>query len=128
MQVNLRVARFQRSKKIFVIADLQVGMQTALKQNPGAAKFEHFFDLRVDGFERQNVAILRAKRAVECAKRAVFRAEIRVVDVAVDLIGGDARIVFLHSQLMRGHADADEIIGLEHFERLLFSNSHGACP
>jgi len=32
MQVNLRVARFQRSKKIFVIADLQVGMQTALKQ------------------------------------------------------------------------------------------------
>jgi hypothetical protein len=34
----------------------------------------------------------------------------------------------LNPQLMGGHADTDEIIGLEHFERLLFSDCHGAYP
>jgi len=49
--------------------------------------------------------------------------KICVVDVAVDLVGDDAGIVFFQAHLMRGHAEAHEVIGFEHFQSLLFRQS-----
>ena len=103
-------------------------MEAALKEDAGAAKFEHLVDLGVDFFEGQDVAVFGAERAVEGAERTVFGAEVRVVNVAVDLIGDDAGIVLFQAKLMRGHADSDEIIGLEHVEGLLFVDSHDVFP
>jgi hypothetical protein len=120
----LRVTRSQRAQKIFVIADLQIGMQTTLEENSSAAQLEHFLDLAVDRLERKDVAVFRSKRAVERAERTIFRAEIRVIDVAIDLVRDDARIVFLEPELVRVHPDADEVIGLEHFKSLLFVDRH----
>src|SRR2546422_11706278 len=74
--------------------------------------------------ERENVTVLRPERPVESAERAILRAEIRVIDVAVDLIRDHARVVFLQAYLMRRHPDADQVIGPEHFERLLVCQPH----
>src|SRR5207245_8739748 len=100
--------------------DAQVGMQPALQENAGSAEREHFVNLLVDGFERKQITFLRAEGTVKGAKRAVLGAEIGVVDVAVDLIRGDARGGLLLADLIGGHADAQQVIGLEHFESLLW--------
>ena len=42
------IARLERAQQIFVVADLQVGMQAALQQNSGAAELQHLFDFLVD--------------------------------------------------------------------------------
>src|SRR5882724_7534153 len=121
--MHLRVTRFQGAQKIFVVADLQVRVQAALEQNAGAAEFQHFVDFFVDVLEGKNVAVLGAERAVEGAEGTILGAEIGVVDVAVDLVGDDTGIVFFQTHFVRGHAEAHEIIGFEHFESLLFGQS-----
>jgi hypothetical protein len=95
-------------------------VQPTLEQNSGAAELQHFVDFLVNLLERQDVAVLGAERPVEGAEGAILGAEIGVVDVAVDLVGDDAGVVFLQAHFVRGHADADEVIGFEHFESLLF--------
>jgi hypothetical protein len=99
-------------------------MQASLQQNPGSSQFEHLVDLCVDGFEWKNVAVFCAQWPVKRAKRTILGAEIGVIDITVDLIGDDARIIFLQPHLLGGHTDPDQIIGLEHVERLLFADSH----
>ncbi len=94
-----------------------------MEQNSGATELEHFVDFFVDVLEREDVAVFGAERAVEGAEGTVFGAEIRVVDVAVDLVGDDAGVVFLQAHLVRGHAEADEVVGFEHFEGLLFGQA-----
>ena len=121
--MHLRVARLQRAQEIFVVADLQIGMQAALQQNSGAAKLQHLVDFFVDVLERQNVAVFRPERAIERAERTILGAEIRIVDVAVDLVSRDTRVVLLQAHLVRFHADADEVVGFQHFERLAFRQS-----
>ena len=99
-------------------------MQPALQQHAGAAQLDHFFDFFVDGFERQNIAVLGAQGTIKRAERAIFRAEIRVIDVAVDLVGGDARVGFLAAHFVGRHADAEQIVGLKQIERFLWRQSH----
>src|SRR5258708_39138061 len=84
--MHLRIARLQRTQQIFVITDLQIGVQPALKKNSGAAELQHLVDFLEDFLERQDVAVFRAEWAVERAEGAILRAEICVVDVAVDLV------------------------------------------
>src|SRR5690349_15888517 len=95
-------------------------MQAALQQDSRATELQHLVDFLVNLLEGQDVAVFRAERAVERAERTIFGAEIRIVDVAVDLVSDHPRIVFLQTHFVRGHAEADEVVGFEHFERLLF--------
>src|SRR5882724_6672172 len=83
------IALLDGAQKIFVILDLQIRMQAALKQNAVASEFEHLFDLAVDFLEGKDVTLFRAQRTIERAEGTVLGAEIRVVNVAVDLIRGD---------------------------------------
>ena len=122
--MHLRKARLQRAQQVFVVADLQIRVQPALQQDTCAAELEHLFDLLVDILERKYVAVFRAERPVKRTERTIFRAEIRVVDIAVDLVRDDPRIILLQTHLMRGHADAHEVVGLQHVERFLFGQSH----
>src|ERR1051325_7683843 len=126
MQMNLRIARFQRAQEIFVVADLQIWVQAALQQDSRAAELEHLVDFLVNLLEGKDVAVLRTERAVERAEGTIFSAEIRVIDVAVDLVSDDARIVFLEAKLVGFHAHAHEIVGFEHLERLLFGQWQSA--
>src|SRR6266852_7772323 len=95
-------------------------MQAALQQNPSAPERKHLVDLPVDLLEWEDVAVFRAERPVKSTEGTVLRAEIRVIDITIDLVSGDARIVLLQAQLLSFHADADEVIGPEHIESLLF--------
>ncbi len=124
MQVNRGEFLLDGSEKIFVVIDLQVGMQAALKKNAVAAKFQHLFDFFENFLEAKDVAVLCPKGTVERAERTILGAEIGVVDVAIDLVGGDARVVLFKAELVRGHADTDQVIGFEHVERLLFGQCH----
>ena len=99
-------------------------MQAALQQNSIAAQLDHFLDLFVNRFEGQDVTVLGADRTVERAEGTVFGAEIGVINVAVDLVGRDARIGFAAAHLVRGHADADQVVGIEKIERFLFGDAH----
>ena len=113
-----------RAQHILVELDPQIRVQPALEQDARAAHLDHFLNFFVDGFERQDVAVFRAQRAVERAERAIFRAEIRVIDVAVNLVGRNARVRLLAAHFVRGHSDADQVIGIEKIERFLWCQSH----
>src|ERR1700722_5635120 len=99
-------------------------MQAALEQHSGAAQLQHLLDLFVNFLERQDVALFVSNRAVKSAKRTIFGAKIGVIDVAIDLIRRDARIVLLHPEGMRLHADPEQIVGLQHLDGLLLRQSH----
>src|ERR1700678_3454467 len=99
-------------------------MQAALQQNSVTAQLDHFLDFVVNRLERQNVAVLRANRPVERAEGTIFGAEIRVINVAVDLIRRHARVGFAAAHFVRGHADADQVVGVKKIERFLFGDSH----
>jgi hypothetical protein len=124
VQMNSGIALLDGAEKIFVVIDLQIGMQAALKQNAVAAELEHLLDLLENFLEAEDVAVFCANGAVESAERAILGAEICVINVAVDLVGGDARVVLFQADLVSGHADADEVIGFEHVEGLLFGQCH----
>ena len=117
--MDLREGLLDRAQQIFVIVDAQIGMKSALHEDACAAESDGLFDFLQDGVEREDVAFLGSHRAIEGAEGAILGAEVRVVDIAIDLIAGDARIVFLFAQLIRSHADADQIVGPEEIERFL---------
>src|SRR5579872_1083251 len=99
-------------------------MQAALEQHAGAAELEHLLDLFVNFFERQDIALFVSNGAVKRAKRTIFGAKIGVIDVAIDLVGGHARVVLLHAEGVRLHPDPEQIVGFEHLDGLLFRQSH----
>jgi len=102
-------------------------MKSALHQHTGAAKFYGLANLFVDGIELEDVALLCRKafqRAVEGAESAVLSAEIGVIDVAVDDIRDRAFGMQLSPDRVGFHADANQVIGLEHLQGLLFGEGH----
>src|SRR3569623_90011 len=97
-------------------------MQAALHQHSRAAEVERFLDLLEDYFLRQNIPFGMSHGPVECAEAAILRAEVGVVDVAVDDIGNDAFRMPLAPDGIRLHADSDQVIGAEELQRLLTSD------
>src|SRR5579871_3841698 len=91
VQMQTREALFDRTEQIFVIRKRQLGIEAALHENARPAESDSFLDLPGDGLEGQDVAVFCAHRAIKSAERAVLGAEIRVIDVAVDLISRYAR-------------------------------------
>src|SRR5262245_59236261 len=72
---------------LFIPLDLQIRMQPALHQYPGAADLHRLANLFVDRVKIQHIALGASgtfDRSVEGAEGAVLGAEIRVIDVAVD--------------------------------------------
>ena len=74
-------------EQLFVPLELEVGMQAALHQNLIAAELDRFLDLLVELVALEHVAFGRLRRAIERAEIADRRADVRVVDVAVDVVG-----------------------------------------
>ena len=113
---------------LLVPVNLQVGMQTALHQHAGAAQFDGLANLVVNGFELEDVSLFRRgsfQRTIEGAEGAVLGAEIRVINVAVDDVGSHAFGMKLAAHRVGFHADADQVVGTEQVESLLFGQGHG---
>jgi hypothetical protein len=84
----------------------------------------------VNRIEIEDVSLFRLgpfERAIKGAECAVFRAKVRVIDVAVDDVRDDAVRVKLTADCVRFHADTNEIIGLEHFKGLCFREGHSGA-
>src|SRR6476469_4716010 len=64
-----------RAQQIFVPFDMEVRMQTALHQDPGAAQVDCLLDFLEDLFLGENVAFGMAHRAVERAEAAILSAK-----------------------------------------------------
>src|SRR5712691_8287480 len=80
-----RVARLDRTKKILVVVDPEVGVMAPLHEETRSADRERLLDLLEDDRLRKQVALARVERqAVEGAEVAVRVADVRVVEVAVD--------------------------------------------
>ena len=124
MQVDLWKALFDRGKHVFVELDPQIGVQAALHQNTCPAQFDRLLDFFVDRFEREEITVPCAERTVERTERTVFGAEVRVIDVAVDLVRRDAGIGLLAAHFVRRHPDANQVIGLKQVERFLWRQTH----
>src|SRR6185369_7498112 len=89
-----------------------------------SAQVNGLLDLIEDRFLRQDVAFGVPHGAVERAETAILRTEIGVVDVAVDDVADYAFRMQLAADSVGGHADADQVIALEHLNR--FSARHHA--
>ena len=125
--MHSREALFDAAQQALKPIDLQVGMQAALHQHAGAAKFNRLANLFVDGVEVEDVSLgrqLALQRPIEGAERAVLGAEVGVINVAVDDVGDNAFRMQLAAYRVGFHADADEVVGAEHFESLLSGERH----
>ena len=60
------------------------------------------------------------QRTIKRAEGAVLGAEVGVIDVAVDDVGDHAFGMQLAAHRVGFHADADQVVGLKHLQRLLF--------
>src|SRR5579871_1902909 len=126
VQMNRRKAILDGTEQILVPFDLQVGVETALHQHAGAAEVERLLDFCENRFLRENVAVGRLHRLVEIAERAVFRAEIRVVDVAIDLICDDAFGMQPLAHSVGGQPEPLQVGRGKHVHRLLVGNHFAA--
>ncbi len=127
MQMNLRKTLFDSAQHFLVPVDLEIGMQAALHQHSGAPELDGLADFFVDGVELEDVTFFRRgafQRAIEGAEGAVFGAEVGVVDVAVDDVGDRAFGMQLAPHRVGFHADADQVVGVEHLESLGFGEGH----
>src|ERR1700723_3223559 len=124
VQMHLRKFLLDRAQHVLVELNPKIRMQAALHQHTRAANLDHLPDLFVDCFERKDVAVFRPQRPVKRAERAILCAEIRVVNVAVNLISSYARVGFLAAHFVRSHSYADQIVGIKKLERLFLCDSH----
>ena len=123
MQVHLRKALLHAAQHRFEPLDLQVGMQTALQQDAGAAQLDGLAHLVVNGLEVEDVAFfgqLAFERTIEGAEGAVLGAEVGVVDVAVDDVGDHTVGMQLAAHRIGFHTDSDQIVGAVHLQRFSF--------
>src|SRR4029077_13484513 len=93
MQMNFGEALPNAAQHFLVPVNLEVGMQPALHQHSGAAEFDGLADLVVNRVELEDVTLFRLRsleRPVKSAEGAVLRAEIGVVNVAVNYVSDHA--------------------------------------
>src|SRR3954447_13887649 len=102
-------------------------MQSPLHQNAGTAQLYGFADLLEDCLARQHVSFAVPHWPVERAKAAIFCAEIRVVDVAIDDVADDTFRMNLPPNAICLHADSDQIIASEEIS-CLFTRHHHHSP
>ena len=102
-------------------------MQAALHEHAGAAQLHGLADLLVDRLHVKHVALGAAGAfdgRVKGAEGAVFRAEIRVINIAIDDVGGHAFRMELAAQGVGFHAQSDQVVRAEQVKRLLFGQGH----
>src|ERR1019366_7168048 len=80
-----------------------------------------------DRFLGQDVAFRRAGGAIEGAKAAVLRAEVGVVDIAIDDVADHTFGVPLAADAVGFHADGDEVVGVEQVEGCLAGDHSGSA-
>src|SRR5436305_5208611 len=102
-------------------------MQTALHQHACSADLDRFSNFFVNRFEIEDVPFrsqFALERTIESAKRTIFRAEVRVINIAIDDVGDYTYRMQLAPNGIGLHADADQVVGAKHLESLLLRQGH----
>ena len=84
--VHARISLAQEREELLVERERQLRVDAALQEDARAAERDRLLDLLPDLLEREDVALRVARGPVERAERAAVDADVRVVDVPVDLI------------------------------------------
>src|ERR1035438_5494571 len=87
-----------------------------------ASSIKTLLDFSEDGFLRQDVTLGMAHGPVEGAEGAIFRAEVGVIDVAVDDVGDYVLGMPAAADGVCLHADTDEIVRRKQIEGFLTSD------
>src|SRR5262245_49458032 len=103
-------------------------MQSALHQYAGTAQVDRLLDLLEDRLLGQNVALGVPHGAIERTEAAILRAEVRVVDIAIDDVADDPFRVPAPANCVGFHPDARQIMTGENIDRLLPGNTHARSP
>src|SRR5438093_7039365 len=129
MEMDVGKSLLDAAQHLLVPVNFQVGMQTALHQHACAAKFDGFANLVVDRFEIEDVSLFSfgsLQWTIKRAERAVFGAEVRVINVAIDDVGDHALGMQFAPDGVGLHADANQIIGTKQIDSLCFGKGHSA--
>ena len=113
MELKGRVFLMQRSQQVLIPFDTEVGMQSTLHQNAGAAERNRFINLCADFFERADVGVRRTRPAVESTESANYVADVRVVNIAVDYVSDDVVRMSSLPDFVGGDADPGHIMRFE---------------
>src|SRR5580658_6096841 len=89
MESDIRMGLFNSEKSIQVPIQGQIGMMTSLQKNLRASLLLGFRDLMDDLFRLVDIAFLCIARfAVKSAEFAIGHADIGVIDITVNQVGG----------------------------------------
>src|SRR5207249_8801770 len=127
--MNLGKSLLDAAQHLLVPVNFQVRMQAALHQHAGAAEFDRLANLVVDRFEIEDVSLFSfgsLQWTIKRAERAVFGAEVRVINVAIDDVGDHALGMQFAPDGVGLHADANQIIGTKQIDSLCFGKAHSA--
>ena len=126
MQVNFETL-LDSAQHLLVPVNLQIRMQTALHQHTRAAKLDRLANFLVNSIEVEDVSFLRLwplQWTIKRAECAIFSAEIRVINIAINDVGDHAFGMQCAANSVGFHADADEIVGAVEIEGLGVGQGH----
>jgi len=127
MQPYLREPLFDASEQALKPFDLEIGVETTLHQDSGAAHLECLGYLLINRLEVENVTFrgeFAFKGPVKGTKAAILGAKICIVDVAVNNVSDYPLGMQLAPKRIGFHAQADEVIRAEIIEGLRPGNRH----
>src|SRR5437899_2331679 len=127
--MNLGKSLLDATQHLLVPVNFQIGMQAALHQHARAAEFDRLANLVVDRFEIEDVSLFSfgsLQWTIERTESAVFGAEVRVINVAIDDVGDHALGMQFTAHGVSFHADADQVIGAKQIYSLCFGEGHSA--
>ena len=96
------------AEEVLVPLDAQLGVEPALQEDLHAAGVDDLLQLLAEHLAREDVPLGVPERAVEGAEAAARRADVRVVDVAVDDVRDDAVRVLAAAHGVGGEAEVEE--------------------
>ena len=126
MPVNLGELVLHPAEKVLVVLERKVRVDTALKKDAGSAKVDRLLDLLAELVPREQVAFRVTRPPVERAELALVDTDVGVVDVAVDDVGDDLRIVQAIAHRVRRSAELEKLALAQEHERVLLADSRAA--
>src|ERR1700690_1901103 len=125
--MNLRETLLDAAQQFLMPVDFEVGVESSLHEDARAPEFDGLADFFVNRIEVEDVPLFRRRafeRAIEGAEGAILRAEVWVVNVAIDDVGDGAFRMQAAANGVSLHADSDKVVGVEQVEGLLFGQGH----
>ena len=113
VDIHLRETTFDVAEHFLVPIELEIWVQPALQQNLFAANVDGLLNFFEQHFSLQHITLRRLGRAIESAEVAHRRADVRVVDVPIDVVGAVGLGMHPAGHFIRRPAQRGQIVRLE---------------